>query len=81
MGRREGLSTVDELEGRHVVETGSLIMQRSRIIAEKVDKGACAIVGVTYTLSDGHMRLRGVVGDIGETVPNTGGLATPLPAD
>ena len=81
MGRREGLSTVDELEGHHVVETGSLIMQRSRIIAEKVDKGACAIVGVTYTLSDGHMRLRGTVGDIGETVPNTGGLDAPLPAD
>ena len=77
MGRREGLSTVDELEGHHVVETGSLIMQRSRIIAEKVDKGACAIVGVTYTLSDGHMRLRGTVGDIGETVPNTGGLDAP----
>lgn len=58
MGRNEGLSTVDELEGRHVVETGSLIMQRSRIIADKVDKGACAIVGVTYTLSDGHMRVQ-----------------------
>lgn len=80
MGRREGLSTVDELEGRHVVETGSLIMQRSRIIAKKVDRGACAIVGVTYTLSDGHMRLRGTVGDIGETAPNTGGLDAPLPA-
>ncbi len=35
MGSNEGLSTVDELEGRHVVETGSLIMQRSRIIADK----------------------------------------------
>ncbi len=56
-------------------------MQRSRIIAEKVDRGACAIVGVTYTLSDGHMRLRGAVGDIGETAPITGRLdAPPLPA-
>ena len=67
MGRNEGLSTVDELEGRHVVETGSLIMQRSRIIAEKVGRGACAIVGVTYALSDGRMRLQGTVGDVGET--------------
>jgi carbonic anhydrase len=66
MGRNEGLKTVDELEGRHVVETGSLIMQRSRIIADKVAKGECAIAGVTYTLSDGHMRLQGVVGEIGE---------------
>nr|GLK37860.1 hypothetical protein GCM10017611_47250 [Rhodococcus wratislaviensis] len=54
MGRREGLSTVDELEGRHVVETGALLMQRSRIIAEKVESGACAIAGVAYKLSDGR---------------------------
>ncbi|MDV7246692.1 MULTISPECIES: carbonic anhydrase [Rhodococcus] len=65
-GRREGLSTVDELEGRHVVETGALLMQRSRIIAEKVESGACAIAGVTYKLSDGRTHLQGVVGDIGE---------------
>ncbi|SEC59550.1 carbonic anhydrase [Rhodococcus koreensis] len=66
MGRREGLSTVDELEGRHVVETGALLMQRSRIIADKVESGACAIAGVTYKLSDGRTHLQGAVGDIGE---------------
>ncbi|MDF3307556.1 MULTISPECIES: carbonic anhydrase [unclassified Rhodococcus (in: high G+C Gram-positive bacteria)] len=65
-GRREGLSSVDELEGRHVVETGALLMQRSRIIAEKVESGACAIAGVTYKLSDGRTHLQGAVGDIGE---------------
>ncbi|MFC9788206.1 carbonic anhydrase [Rhodococcus sp. NPDC127528] len=68
MGRNEGLSTVDELEGRHVVETGSLLMDRSRIIAERVANGTCAIVGVTYTLADGGIKLRGVVGEIGEVV-------------
>lgn len=68
MGRNEGLSTVDELEGRHVVETGRLLMDRSRIIAEKVENGSCAIVGVTYTLADGGIKLRGVVGEIGESV-------------
>ena len=66
MGRREGLTTVDELEGRHVVETGALLMQRARIIAEKVESGACAIAGVTYKLSDGRTHLQGAVGDIGE---------------
>ena len=66
MGRREGLTTVDELEGRHVVETGALLMQRSRIIAEKVESGACAIAGVTYKLSDGRTHLQGAVGNIGE---------------
>ncbi|MDH6679794.1 carbonic anhydrase [Rhodococcus sp. LBL1] len=68
MGRREGLTTVDELEGRHVVETGSLLMQRSRIISEAVEAGKCAIVGVTYKLSDGDIKLQSVVGDVGESV-------------
>ncbi len=68
MGRREGLSTVDDLEGRHVVETGSLLMQRSRIISEAVEAGKCAIVGVTYKLAEGDIKLQSVVGDVGESV-------------
>ncbi|RVW06636.1 carbonic anhydrase [Rhodococcus spongiicola] len=67
-GRREGLTTVDELEGRHVVETGSQLMQRSRIISEAVEAGRCAIVGVTYSLSDGDIKLQSVVGDVGDSV-------------
>jgi carbonic anhydrase len=66
MGRREGLTTVDELEARHVVETGRLIMQRSATIAEKIAAGTCAIAGVTYKLHDGRAELRSTVGDIGE---------------
>lgn len=67
IGRKEGLTTVDELEGRHVIETGKLLMQRSSIISDQVEKGECAIVGVTYTLTDGCMKLRDVIGDVGET--------------
>ncbi|RVW00797.1 carbonic anhydrase [Rhodococcus xishaensis] len=67
-GRREGLTTVDELEGRHVVETGSLLMQRSRIISEAVEAGRCAIVGVTYKLADGDIKLQSTVGDVGDGV-------------
>ncbi|MFD4180595.1 carbonic anhydrase [Rhodococcus sp. NPDC058514] len=66
IGRNEGLSTVDELEARHVVETGDLLQQRSRIIADRVAAGTCAIVGVTYQLSDGRVHLRNTVGDVGE---------------
>ncbi|WP_024795134.1 carbonic anhydrase [Tomitella biformata] len=66
IGRKEGLTTVDELEGRHVIETGKLLMQRSSIISDRVEKGECAIVGVTYTLTDGCMKLRDVIGDVGE---------------
>ena len=48
------------------VASGANIVS-SRIIADKVGKGTCAIVGVTYALSDGRMRLQGTVGDVGET--------------
>ena len=67
MGRADGLSTVDELEVRHVVETGRLLTDRSRIIAERVADGRCAIAGVTYRLDDGHVQLQGHIGDIGVT--------------
>lgn len=67
-GRREGLSTVDEFERRHVVETGRLLMQRSMIISQRVATGECAIAGATYTLTDGRIKLHRVIGNIGETV-------------
>lgn len=66
IGRSEGLTSVDELEARHVVETSRLLMQRSTIIAGRVAAGELAIAGVTYTLTDGRAHLRGVIGDIGE---------------
>ena len=66
MGRREGLTTVDELEARHVIETGTLLASRSRIIADAIDSGQCAIAGATYRLSEGRVQLRAAVGDIGE---------------
>lgn len=68
MGRNEGLTTPDEFVARHALETASLLHQRSRIIAERVANGTCAVAGVTYNLSDSKMHLQGVVGDIGETV-------------
>ncbi|MGC4936195.1 carbonic anhydrase [Gordonia sp. DT30] len=64
-GRSEGLRRVDEFEARHVVETGQLLMQRSRIIADRVASGKLAIVGLTYALDEGAVQLRGVFGDIG----------------
>lgn len=64
-GRSEGLTRVDEFEARHVVETGRLLMQRSRIIADRVASGKLAIVDLTYALDEGAVQLRGVYGDIG----------------
>ncbi|MFF0611452.1 carbonic anhydrase [Nocardia tengchongensis] len=68
IGRREGLESVDDLEARHVEETARLLMQRSMIISQRVATGECAIACVTYNLGDGEIKLRRVIGNIGEVV-------------
>jgi carbonic anhydrase len=66
LGRREGLTRVDEFETRHVVETGAQLLARSRAIAERVAAGTLAIVGVTYRLADGQAVLRQRIGNVGD---------------
>jgi carbonic anhydrase len=60
------LSRVDEFEARHVVETGAQLLSRSAAIAERVDSGSLAIVGVTYHLADGRAVLRNHIGGVGD---------------
>ena len=67
LGRREGLTRVDEFEVYHVRETGVQLISRSTAIAEGVATGELAIVGLTYHLADGRVVLRDFLGDIGET--------------
>ena len=67
LGRRLGLSRVDEFEAHHVRETGAALMSRSTAIAEGVAAGQLAVVGVTYHLADGRVVLRDCLGDIGES--------------
>jgi carbonic anhydrase len=66
LGRRDGLTRVDEFEARHVTETGVQLCTRSTAIAKRIDEGSLAIVGVTYHLADGRVVLRDHLGDIGE---------------
>jgi carbonic anhydrase len=66
LGRRDGLTRVDEFETRHVNETASQLALRSAAIAERLDEGTVAIAGVTYHLADGRVVLRDYLGDIGE---------------
>ncbi|MEZ0051271.1 carbonic anhydrase [Mycobacterium sp. MAA66] len=66
VGRREGLTEVDELEARHVNETVKLLSSRSTLIAERLAAGKVAIVGATYHLADGRVAKRDHVGDVGE---------------
>jgi carbonic anhydrase len=67
LGRREGLSRVDEFEAHHVRETGVQLVARSTAISERVASGELAIVGLTYHLADGRVVLRDSLGDVGET--------------
>ena len=68
LGRRDGLTRVDEceFEARHVSETAAQLRSRSTAVAERLDAGTLAIAGVTYQLADGHVTLRDYLGDIGE---------------
>ena len=66
VGRRDGLTRVDEFEARHVTETGAQLFNRSTAIAKRIDAGTLAIVGLTYQLADGRVVLRDHLGDIGE---------------
>ncbi|CCK65824.1 beta-carbonic anhydrase CanB [Mycobacterium canetti] len=68
LGRRDGLSRVDEFEQRHVHETVAILMARSSAILERIARGSLAIVGVTYQLDDGRAVLRDHIGNIGEEV-------------
>jgi carbonic anhydrase len=66
LGRRDGLTRVDEFEARHVSETAAQVRSRSTAVAERIDAGTLAIAGVTYQLADGRVILRDYLGDIGE---------------
>ena len=66
MGRRAGLTRVDEFEARHVNETAVQLRVRSAPVAEGISAGTLAIVGLTYQLADGRVVLRDYLGDIGE---------------
>ena len=66
MGRRDGLTRVDEFEERHVRETVAQLMTRSTAIAERVAAGNLAVAGLTYHLADGRAALVDSIGDIGE---------------
>ena len=66
LGRRDGLSRVDEFEERHVRETVAQLVARSTAIAERVAAGTLAVAGAIYSLADGRAVLLDHVGDIGE---------------
>lgn len=67
-GRPRDLSSVDpaELGHEHVRHTVDMLRSYSVTLAEGIDAGRVAVVGVEYTLADGNARLTSAIGDIGD---------------
>jgi carbonic anhydrase len=57
MAIRKVGGTIDDMVAENVRQAGSLLLERSPILARKVDSGKCRIVGVVYDLVDGRVRL------------------------
>ena len=64
--RGAGADTVAELTSAHVADTGLGLLERSPIIARRVDAGQLAIVCATTRSSGGGIAVHATVGAVGE---------------
>ena len=55
--RAAGRETADEILHEHIRSTVDLLMERSRVLAERVAVGRLAVVGLSYRLTDGSAQL------------------------
>ena len=49
----------------HVKHTVRMLQSYSRSLAEAIDEGRVAVVGLEYTLADGTVHLSEAAGDVG----------------
>ncbi|HEY0487010.1 MAG TPA: carbonic anhydrase [Mycobacteriales bacterium] len=54
--RAGGGGDIDAIGAENVRQTASLLLERSPLLAQLVEKGRCGIVGVVYDLADGRVR-------------------------
>ncbi|WP_377268135.1 carbonic anhydrase [Peterkaempfera sp. SMS 1(5)a] len=55
--RAAGFEHADDFVDEHIRHTADLLLDRSRVLAEAVDEGRLAVVGLSYRLADGSARL------------------------
>ncbi|MHC0429754.1 carbonic anhydrase [Streptomyces sp. O3] len=55
--RAAGRDQADEILAEHIGNTVDLLLERSRILAERVADGRLAVVGLSYRLADGSAQL------------------------
>lgn len=58
--------SVEMVTSAHIVETGLGLLERSPVIARRVDSGRCGIVCATAGAADGRLRAYATVGSVGE---------------
>ncbi|MFB8759323.1 carbonic anhydrase [Streptomyces nigra] len=55
--RAAGRESADEILAEHIENTVDLLLERSRVLAERVAEGRLGVVGLSYRLADGSARL------------------------
>ncbi|MGW7342759.1 carbonic anhydrase [Streptomyces sp. NPDC054854] len=55
--RAAGRTTAEEILAEHIEHTVDLLLERSRVLAERVADGRLAVVGLSYRLADGSAQL------------------------
>ncbi|MEU6547958.1 carbonic anhydrase [Streptomyces sp. NPDC046859] len=55
--RASGRETADEILAGHIENTVDLLLERSRVLAERVTAGRLGVVGLSYRLADGSAQL------------------------
>ncbi|MGK5543725.1 carbonic anhydrase [Streptomyces sp. URMC 127] len=55
--RAAGRDQADEILAEHIEHTVDLLLERSRVLAERVAAGQAAVVGLSYRLADGSAQL------------------------
>lgn len=64
--RGAAADSVETVTAAHIVETGLALLERSPVIARRVNAGQCAIVCATTDPADGRIVVQATVGGVGE---------------
>lgn len=64
--RGAAADSLEAVTSAHIVETGLALLERSPVIARRVDAGQCAIVCATTNPVDGNIVAHGTIGAVGE---------------
>jgi carbonic anhydrase len=62
--QRAGRTSAEDVGAEHVRQTVRLLVDRSAVLADAVDRRECAVVGLVYALDEGRVRFVDVVGDL-----------------